>query len=148
MFPFTTVQFDSVQGVPRSLRSRCLFLGTLVKPCIGLCNKPVRQKKRGNSSFFTCYSVNIFHAGLRVNLGRACAFDTVRPRSGAPRSFRYYVSSRNSSNLSLSWVFVTLHNFHENVPFEYFPMPYCELQGRIWWTDCWFVAKPASWHPR
>ena len=40
-FPFSTVQFVCIQGVLRSLRCRCLLLGRVVRPCFGLCSKPV-----------------------------------------------------------------------------------------------------------
>ena len=132
----------------RALRCRCLFLGRIVRPCIGLCSKPVLTKKRCSSSCHLLFC-QILPCRIACVLLRACPFDTARrPRGSAPRTFRNYAFPRNPSNLSLPWVFVIQQSFHNIDAFENSSMPICEFQGRTWWNDCWCVALPASWPSR
>ena len=115
-FPFSTLQFVCVQGVIWSLRCRCVLLGGVARPFVGLCSKPVLEKKRCNSLFHLrfcqCRIVCIFV--------RACAFDTARLRGSTLRSFRYCAFSRNPSILLLSRVFVILQSFPDVDPISVF----------------------------
>ena len=86
-FPSFAVQSVCFQGVLRSLRCRGLLLGMVVRPCIGLCSKPVLWKKLRNSSLHWLFC-QILPCRIACILVRACAFGTARPRGSAPRSFR------------------------------------------------------------
>ena len=99
-------------GVLGSLRCRYLLLGRVVRPCIGLCSKPVLSKKRRHIRLFIRNFVKFLHVGIACSFVGACAIDTVRLRGGAPRSFRNFVSLRNPSNFLRFWVFVILQSFH------------------------------------
>ena len=127
-FPFSTVQLVCIQGDSWVFFwCRCLLLGRVARPCIGLCGKPVRQKKRRKSNFHLLYCQILQCRTARI-LVRACALATARPRGSAPRSFRNFVSLRNASSLLLSGVFVILQSFHVVDPFHYFSMQNCECQ--------------------
>ena len=101
----------------------------VVRPCIGLCSRPVFHKKRRKSIVHLLFCENLL-CRIACILVRACALGTSRPRGSAPRSFRNFVSLRNPSNLLLSCVFVIKQSFHNVDPLSILQCSIVKFHGR------------------
>ena len=126
VFSFSTVQRVNIQGVFWSLWGRCLLLHRVVRPCTGLCGKPVRQKKRRTSIFSFAVLSNsstsdCVHPCSRM---RIWYFSSSRRRTTVP-----YFPLRNKSDLLLSGLFVMLESVHNVDSLEHSSKRNCELQG-------------------
>ena len=114
--------FFSLHGVAASslVRLSDRMLASVVSPFV------TKKRRKSICHLLLCQILPRRIACVLVN---ACACGTDRPRGGAPRSFRNFVSLRNLSHLLQSRVFVILWTFHNVDRFEYSSVLNCELQG-------------------